>query len=157
MRPIHKSSFLNRCRKVVDEWRQMYDSRPPPMSDAHPHWRLISEDRRYETLLKSGRSAPPLKHLISARYPLFSSSDFHRRPPPPALPSLTLISFYRLPRTESLADTADRVMELWQREVAPLVRAGKRVLVVGHRNSLRALIRNLEVRARRLTFSSFFF
>lgn len=31
-----------------------------------------------------------------------------------------------------------------QMEIAPLVRDGKRVLIVAHRNSLRALIRNLE-------------
>merc|ERR1711871_529304 len=34
--------------------------------------------------------------------------------------------------------------DLWNTEIAPLVKAGKRVLIVAHRNSLRALIRNLE-------------
>jgi 2,3-bisphosphoglycerate-dependent phosphoglycerate mutase len=49
-----------------------------------------------------------------------------------------------VPRTECLKDTVARVIPCWQESVAPAVRAGKRVLVAAHGNSLRALIKHLD-------------
>ena len=48
-----------------------------------------------------------------------------------------------LPRTECLKDTVERMMPLWDETIAPRVRAGERVLVCGHGNSLRALVKHL--------------
>ncbi len=45
----------------------------------------------------------------------------------------------RLPRTESLADTAERVEECWREQLAPTLRYRDALLVVAHGNSLRAL------------------
>ncbi|HFU6520656.1 TPA: 2,3-diphosphoglycerate-dependent phosphoglycerate mutase [Enterococcus hirae] len=45
---------------------------------------------------------------------------------------------------ESLEMTVERVVPLWQDELAPHLSAGKNVLVVGHGNSLRALTKYLE-------------
>lgn len=36
--------------EVVVEWRRAYGVRPPPMTDTHPHWPLISLDSRYQGL-----------------------------------------------------------------------------------------------------------
>ena len=49
-----------------------------------------------------------------------------------------------LPRTECLKDTVERMMPLWTESIAPRVRAGERVLVCAHGNSLRALVMHLE-------------
>ena len=49
-----------------------------------------------------------------------------------------------LPLTESLADTVARFMPYWEREIAPAVAAGERVLVAAHGNSLRALVKHLD-------------
>lgn len=49
-----------------------------------------------------------------------------------------------LPRTESLADTLRRVLDYWEEAIAPRLREGKRILIVGHRHSLRALRAHLE-------------
>ena len=49
-----------------------------------------------------------------------------------------------LPLTECLKDTVARVIPYWQMEIAPQVRAGKRVIVAAHGNSLRALIKHLD-------------
>jgi len=49
-----------------------------------------------------------------------------------------------LPTAESTATTAERVMPLWRSTLAPLVRAGRRLLVVAHGNSLRALVKNID-------------
>jgi 2,3-bisphosphoglycerate-dependent phosphoglycerate mutase len=49
-----------------------------------------------------------------------------------------------LPRTESLADTLQRLLPYWNEEIAPVLAAGKRVLIVAHHNTLRALVKHLE-------------
>jgi 2,3-bisphosphoglycerate-dependent phosphoglycerate mutase len=48
------------------------------------------------------------------------------------------------PGGESLKDTCDRVLPYFHQHIAPLLKAGKNVLVVAHGNSLRALIMFLE-------------
>ncbi len=50
----------------------------------------------------------------------------------------------QLPLTESLEDTVARVLPCWHERIAPSVRAAKQVLIVGHGNSLRALVKYLE-------------
>ncbi len=49
-----------------------------------------------------------------------------------------------IPLTECLKDTVERVMPYWNDEIAPSIRAGKRILVSAHGNSLRALIKYLD-------------
>jgi 2,3-bisphosphoglycerate-dependent phosphoglycerate mutase len=48
-----------------------------------------------------------------------------------------------VPRTESLKDTIARVLPYFEAEIAPALRAGERVLVSAHGNSLRALEKHL--------------
>jgi len=50
----------------------------------------------------------------------------------------------QLPLAESLKDTVARVLPCWQKLIAPRVQAGKRVMIVAHGNSLRALIKYLD-------------
>jgi len=50
----------------------------------------------------------------------------------------------QLPLAECLADTVERVVPYWENEIAPVVRSGKRVIIVAHGNSLRALIKFLD-------------
>jgi len=49
-----------------------------------------------------------------------------------------------LPLTESLKDTVARVLPYWEKEIAPMVRSGRRVLIASHGNSLRALVKHLD-------------
>ncbi|HMK09985.1 MAG TPA: 2,3-diphosphoglycerate-dependent phosphoglycerate mutase [Acidimicrobiales bacterium] len=49
-----------------------------------------------------------------------------------------------LPATECLADVVVRVLPYWYDAIVPDLRAGLRVLVVAHGNSLRALLKHLE-------------
>jgi 2,3-bisphosphoglycerate-dependent phosphoglycerate mutase len=49
-----------------------------------------------------------------------------------------------LPRGESLADTVARFLPCWEADIAPAVRAGRRVLIAAHGNSLRALVKHLD-------------
>jgi 2,3-bisphosphoglycerate-dependent phosphoglycerate mutase len=49
-----------------------------------------------------------------------------------------------IPRTECLKDTVARFLPYWHETIEPQVRAGKRVLIVAHGNSLRALVKYLD-------------
>ncbi|MCL4132777.1 UNVERIFIED_CONTAM: hypothetical protein GTU68_019202 [Idotea baltica] len=65
--------------------------------------------------------------------------------PPPALePTDEPLSDEELPATECLADTVDRVVPYFEQEIAPKIKAGKRLLVAAHGNSLRALVKYLD-------------
>ena len=48
-----------------------------------------------------------------------------------------------VPRTESLKDTIARAVPYYESEIAPALKAGKRVLVAAHGNSLRGIIKYL--------------
>jgi 2,3-bisphosphoglycerate-dependent phosphoglycerate mutase len=49
-----------------------------------------------------------------------------------------------VPLTECLKDTVARFLPLWNGTIAPAVRAGRRVLIAAHGNSLRALVKHLD-------------
>jgi 2,3-bisphosphoglycerate-dependent phosphoglycerate mutase len=48
------------------------------------------------------------------------------------------------PATECLKDVVTRMMPYWQESIVPDLKAGKRVLVTAHGNSLRALVMHLD-------------
>ena len=75
--------------------------------------------------------------------------------PPPALepgddrhpagdPRYVHLNEDELPLTECLRDTVDRFMPYWYERLVPEIRVGKKVLIAGHGNSLRALVKHLE-------------
>ena len=49
-----------------------------------------------------------------------------------------------IPLTECLKDTVERVMPFWNEAIAPAIKAGKRIVVAAHGNSIRALIKYLD-------------
>ena len=75
--------------------------------------------------------------------------------PPPALtpgderhpsrdPRYRSLTPDQLPLTESLKDTVARFLPYWHGTIAPDIKAGKRVVIVAHGNSLRALVKHLD-------------
>lgn len=48
-----------------------------------------------------------------------------------------------IPSAESLKDTIARVLPYWDSTIVPELRAGKRVIIAAHGNSLRALVKHL--------------
>jgi 2,3-bisphosphoglycerate-dependent phosphoglycerate mutase len=48
------------------------------------------------------------------------------------------------PLTESLESTVARVVPYWESNIAPRVRAGERIMIAAHGNSLRALVKHLD-------------
>jgi 2,3-bisphosphoglycerate-dependent phosphoglycerate mutase len=49
-----------------------------------------------------------------------------------------------LPACEALANTVERVLPYWNETIAPQVKAGKKVIVAAHGNSIRALVKYLD-------------
>lgn len=49
-----------------------------------------------------------------------------------------------LPKCESLKTTGDRFMPVWENEIAPAIKSGKKVLIAAHGNTLRALVKHLD-------------
>jgi 2,3-bisphosphoglycerate-dependent phosphoglycerate mutase len=50
----------------------------------------------------------------------------------------------QLPLTESLKETVARFLPYWHERIAPEVRAGRRVVIAAHGNSIRALVKYLD-------------
>ena len=50
----------------------------------------------------------------------------------------------QVPLTECLKDTVDRVLPFWNECLAPAIRAGQRIVVSAHGNSMRALVKYLD-------------
>jgi len=50
----------------------------------------------------------------------------------------------QLPASECLKDTVDRFLPYWHETIAPSILSGKKVLIVAHGNSLRALVKYLD-------------
>ncbi len=49
-----------------------------------------------------------------------------------------------MPLTECLKDTVARVLPYWHEQLAPAIRAGERLLISAHGNSMRALVKYLD-------------
>ena len=75
--------------------------------------------------------------------------------PPPALdpadprcerrdPRYAKLKPEEVPLTECLKDTVARVLPFWEESIARAIKAGQRVLIVAHGNSMRALIKHLD-------------
>jgi 2,3-bisphosphoglycerate-dependent phosphoglycerate mutase len=75
-------------------------------------------------------------------------------PPPPVTPDderhpshdprYESLAASEVPATESLKDTVERFLPYWHGTIAPAIRAGRRVLIAAHGNSLRALVKYLD-------------
>ena len=74
---------------------------------------------------------PPALEVKDPRHPRHDPHYTHLRPE-------------QLPATECLKDTVARFLPCWHDRIAPALRDGQRVLIAGHGNSLRALVKYLD-------------
>jgi 2,3-bisphosphoglycerate-dependent phosphoglycerate mutase len=115
----------------------------------HKHWRL--NERHYGALQGSNKAEAVKKYgeaqvkewrrgyatpppLVDTNSPDYPKSD----------PRYADVPESDLPRGESLKDVLERVLPYWRGSILPQLREGKRVLIVAHGNSLRALMKHLE-------------
>jgi 2,3-bisphosphoglycerate-dependent phosphoglycerate mutase len=115
----------------------------------HRSWRL--NERHYGALQGLNKADVAAKHGDAQVKIWRRSYDI----PPPAIPSSdpqhpSRDRRYRdlkrdeLPLTESLKDTVARFLPYWHETIAPDIRAGRKVLIAAHGNSLRALVKYLD-------------
>ena len=113
------------------------------------HWRL--NERHYGALQGLNKSETAEKHG-EEQVKIWRRSY---ATPPPALDAddprhpgsdsrYAALDPTELPLGESLSDTVDRFLPYWRESVAPQVKADRRVLIVAHGNSLRALVKYLD-------------
>ena len=112
-------------------------------------WRL--NERHYGALQGLNKAETAAQHS-EAQVKIWRRS--YDVPPPPLSPDdprhpsrdrrYASLSPNELPLTESLKDTVARFMPYWHSAIAPDIRAGKKVLIAAHGNSLRALVKYLD-------------
>lgn len=114
----------------------------------HKHWRL--NERHYGALQGLNKAETAAKHGEEQVLVWRRSYDI----PPPDLeltderhpindPRYQGLSPDVLPKTESLKLTVDRVLPHWYDQICPQVLQDKKVIVVAHGNSLRAIVKYL--------------
>lgn len=113
------------------------------------HWRL--NERHYGALQGLNKAETAAAHG-EAQIKIWRRS--YDTPPPPLTidderhPShdrrYAQLSPADVPLTESLKDTVARFLPYWHETIAPSIRAGQRVLITAHGNSLRALVKYLD-------------
>ncbi|WP_345781821.1 2,3-diphosphoglycerate-dependent phosphoglycerate mutase [Rhodanobacter sp. AS-Z3] len=111
-------------------------------------WRL--NERHYGALTGLNKAETALKYGEDQVKIWRRSYDI---PPPPldraanesvSDPRYATLAPSDIPDTECLKDTVVRVQRYWNEVLAPAIRAGQRVVVVAHGNSLRALVKYLD-------------
>jgi 2,3-bisphosphoglycerate-dependent phosphoglycerate mutase len=80
---------------------------------------------------RSYATPPPALSLDDPRHPRFD-------------PRYAKVDPAMLPSTESLKMTLERVMPFWNEKIVPRLKAGEKILIVAHGNSLRALVKYLD-------------
>ena len=117
--------------------------------DTHKSWRL--NERHYGALQGLNKAETAARHG-EAQVKIWRRS--YDIPPPPLDATderhpardrrYAGLQPSQLPLTESLKDTVARFLPYWHETIAPQVRAGTRVLIAAHGNSLRALVKYLD-------------
>lgn len=106
------------------------------------HYGALQGLNKAETAEKYGDEQVKIwRRSYDTRPPVLEESDLRF---PGHDPRYANIAKDVLPLTECLKDTVARFLPLWNDEIAPQVKAGKKVVIVAHGNSLRALVKHLD-------------
>lgn len=140
------TSMLKRSIKSLDYILEAMDQEWLPV---HKTWRLnersygalqrlnkadTAEQRGKELVSRWRKSYDALPPMLDESDPRHPIHDLRYKDVDPRL----------LPGGESLKTTLDRVLPCWADQIAPLLLEEKNILVVSHRNTLRALVKFLE-------------
>ncbi|XP_030617351.1 phosphoglycerate mutase 2 isoform X1 [Delphinapterus leucas] len=122
----------------VKIWRRSFDIPPPPMDEKHPYYNSISKVSGWGAGLggRSGDRGPGW-----GAGGCLGSEQQHGCPQARRYAGLKP---GELPTHESLKDTIGRALPFWNDEIVPQIKAGKRVLIAAHGNSLRGIVKHLE-------------
>jgi len=143
---IGYTSLLNRAIKTYNTVTEEVDQMWLPVKRS---WRL--NERHYGALQGLNKSETA-ERFGEEQVKIWRRS--YDIPPPPLTPDderypgkdprYADLTAAELPLTECLKDTVARFLPLWHEDIAPTIKSGKRVLIVAHGNSLRALVMYLD-------------
>ena len=143
---VAHTSLLRRAIRTLDIVLDEIDSLWIPM---YKSWRL--NERHYGALQGLNKAETASRHGEEQVKIWRRSYD---TPPPPLTPEdpghpshdrrYADIPSREIPVGESLKDTVARFLPYWESAIAPDIRAGRKVLIAAHGNSLRALVKHLE-------------
>jgi 2,3-bisphosphoglycerate-dependent phosphoglycerate mutase len=140
------TSYLKRAILTLDLTLEAMDRLWLPVVR---HWRL--NERHYGALQGLDKAETAARHgdaqvavwrrSYDVRPPALSADDPRH---PGHDPRYRDLSPDLLPATESLAEVVARMLPFWYDFIVPELRAGRRVLVSAHGNSMRALVKHLD-------------
>ncbi|MCI1856908.1 MAG: 2,3-diphosphoglycerate-dependent phosphoglycerate mutase [Sporolactobacillus sp.] len=108
------------------------------------HYGALQELNKAKTAEKYGAEQVHIwRRSANVQPPALDASDerYQRQLKDPRYAELTQD---QQPLTENLLDTVARVLPYWEVEIAPQIKAGKKIVIAAHGNSLRALVKHLD-------------
>lgn len=106
------------------------------------HYGALQGLNKDETREKYGEEQVRLwRRSLEVRPPALSKDDLRY---PKNDPTYKGIPENLLPVTENLLDTMDRVVDYYENDIIPELKKGRKVIIVAHGNSLRALVKYLD-------------
>lgn len=142
-------AYTSRLKRAIKTLNHVLDQMNLDWIPVHKDWRL--NERHYGALQGLNKTEMAEKHgeaqvqiwrrSYDVRPPLMDVSDERH---PSRDPRYKDVNPSIIPSGESLKDTVARFVPLWNEQIAPSIKAGKKVLIAAHGNSLRALIQHLE-------------
>lgn len=140
------TSLLRRAIKtlwcVLDEMDLMWIPTDKTWRLNERHYGALQGLNKSETAEKYGDDQVKIwRRSYSTRPPLLEKSDPRY---PGKDPRYADLSENDLPLGECLADTIERVLPYWDNTISPEIKAGKRLIIAAHGNSLRALVKHLD-------------
>ena len=141
--------FTSLLRRAIETKQTVLNGMGLHWLPVQRHWRL--NERHYGALQGLDKKQTAAEHGADQVFAWRRSYDT----PPPALdpsderhpshdPRYADLAPDVLPASECLADVVERMLPYWHDVIVPQIRANKRVLIVAHGNSLRALVKHLD-------------
>jgi 2,3-bisphosphoglycerate-dependent phosphoglycerate mutase len=106
------------------------------------HYGALQGLNKAETAAKYGDDQVKIwRRSYDVRPPLLDKNDDRH---PGRDPRYASLPPSELPDGECLADTVARAVPYWEKTIVPEIRAGRKILIAAHGNSLRALVKYLD-------------
>lgn len=142
-------AFTNVLKRAIDTLKIVMEELGISNIPVYKSWRL--NERHYGALqgLNKAKTAEKYGEKLVRKW----RRSYDLRPPalskddkryPGKDPKYKDLDKKDIPLTESLKDTVKRFLPYWKKEIMPVIKSGKRVIISASHNSLRALVEYLD-------------
>lgn len=140
------TSYLKRGIKTLNTVLDAMDLDWIPVTKAwqlnERHYGALQGLNKAETVQKFGEEQVNLwRRSYDTPPPALDTSDERH---PSKDPRYAGVDTGLLPASECLADTYKRSVPYWQKVIEPVIKSGKKIIISGHHNSLRAIVKYLD-------------